>query len=489
MPIKSNGVFYFARAQYNIKVMDILKELKAEVFAKQKILADIYNQHGSFSLFDYAGSWQVAKSSEEINLLAKEAEALLLPIYGIKIALGVSKQLMVRPLVSTIDHHGILNHPYFINSNLIFSQKKDLNYLICLTTSGISLNNSSWPGCLLLTAKAGNLKRFSFFPDKIKTHSVFKTQSLNQTQVENVLGKISRDRELKSQEKEKLQNLIFNLFSKKEIYELETFSAQASLLSARFWQELFPAAPKLIYLPVEELAAKIIIKIIAPNPDHILHKLLFTRPGLDLIEKYFAGSLGAFFVSHKGSFLFWGMDAKGGRLRLGREKYLETTSSPEALAKALQVEQLYPTSLVCFLVLLYYQLTCLGGFNQVNWLTVVKQGFVKLLQEMGQLDLAKKITAVPTQNFAESNLAFLEKNGKIIKASGTDIYLSGKDLYSKYQNLAKSLTLGEGLASLLPEIYRVITPASLRKSKLLKLTDEDIILSRGTGGEIRQALI
>ncbi|MCX6797589.1 MAG: hypothetical protein NTX98_03890, partial [Candidatus Doudnabacteria bacterium] len=163
--------------------------------------------------------------------------------------------------------------------------------------------------------------------------------------------------------------------------------------------------------------------------------------------------------------------------------------SPENIALALDERRLYPGSLVCFLIMLYYQITALGGFNQVNWLTNIKERFLALLKEMGEQSITQRIMDIPTTNFAEGNLAFMYQNGKLIKPSAIDLFLSGKDYYLRYQILAKQITLGESLESLLPEIYRVITPAKEREEGLMAISDEDILKKNRTNELIRSIIL
>jgi hypothetical protein len=152
--------------------MDALNRLKAEVFAKQKTLAKIYKEFGEQSLFDYAQGWKVSLVSKNTRAFFDSAGSLLQKVYPESVVNEALIQTGQMPLVSTIDHHGILNHPFFVNSNLIFGQRRGLKYLLCLSTAGVSLNNSSWPGCLLLSRPDGQTERLSFFPDRLKTRAV-----------------------------------------------------------------------------------------------------------------------------------------------------------------------------------------------------------------------------------------------------------------------------------------------------------------------------
>lgn len=460
---------------------EVIGSLKAEVFDRQKTLAEIYKNYGHVSLFDYANEWQVGEF-RLADVFAKALEAQVKKLYP-DMAQKIVSQLQTWPLVSTIDHLGILNHPFFINSNLIFSLRQHQKFLICLPTAGVSLNNSSYPGCLMRHDEQGNIRRISFFPDRLKNLPVFSALPINKASLDKI--NLAKD----------LQVLLFN---DELIFNFAHFSEQACALSSRFWQLIFPAAPKLIYLPLEDLVSRVIVEIVAPQSDHLLHQLFFTQAGWQLLEKYFRGLKGAFDIPPRGSgsFLFWGIDARGNRLRLFREglrikdkRFFDLELKPDAISAVLNNKQIYPTSLICFLILLYYRITCLGGFNQVNWLSEIKEKFIQLLKELGETGEAERIAKIPTDNFAEGNLSFLYQNGKLIKPAGWDIFsLGDKQIYEKYQNLGKTITVAESIETLLPEIYKIITPQKERRPLFTALSDETIAESLGLPQKIRSVL-
>ncbi len=436
------------------------------------------------SLFDYVNSWEIALGSLDKKFFGIWERTLKNQLPNPHV-LKIIRQLKELPLVSTIDHHGILNHPFFVNSNLIYSLYDNLEYLIVLSTEGVSLNNSSWPGCLLYRQKGG-LKKISIFTDKEKNKPVLAQKAFTKKQAQGMLVKIGD---------ENLKRPAQKIFLDPKVLKQKAFSAQINLINYRLWQKIFPKAPKVVYVPLEDLISEVIVKLIAKDKSHVLHRLFFKENGWKLIKKYFEGLKGAFGPGKKGSFLFWGIDATGKRLQLFRQgsKIRDQGSAisvfliPKEVARALKEKKIYPTSLVCFLVLLYYQITCLGGFNQITWLTEIKEKFVGLLKELKASELAQRINKVPTDNFAEGNLAFLYHQGQLIKPTGLDIYLAG-NMYRKYQNLAKSITVGESIETLLPEMYRIVVPEKQRQKNLLNITDEQIAKANGLQKKVKKII-
>jgi hypothetical protein len=136
------------------------------------------------------------------------------------------------------------------------------------------------------------------------------------------------------------------------------------------------------------------------------------------------------------------------------------------LIAGLKERRVYPTTLTCFVVMLFFQITCVGGFNQTTWLGQIKDKFSALLRdeclEGKYLGLAEKIKPVSTDNFAEGSLAFLKSN-RAIKATGIDILLEDDpNSYRKYLKLSQSVSLAESIEAELPEIYSVVVPATER---------------------------
>lgn len=470
----------------------MFQTLKKSVLEKQKVLAELYSRSGHLSLREYAGTWRVATGRIGGRLL-DIVKNFTEEIYGSVVAQGVISQLTQTALVSTIDHHGILNHPFFVNSNLIYSLRKDLKYLTVLTTAGVSLNNSSWPAALSWGIN-GKAKRLSFFSDRSKTLTVLGAPALTVNNFDKLLNQIKRE-PLITEEGQRLMTLISELQSAKTLFNFKKFYQQASILSTILWSKVFPSAPPVIYLPLEVLSARYLLAVVNTEPNSVLFKLFYTSEGWALLNRYFDGSLGAFCGHHKGSFLFWGINEKGKRVCLtlnggmleGENFHIEL--DPLAVGQALVKQQLYPTTLVSFLILLVENLAPLGGFNQVNWLTDIKVKFTALLGEMGELALAAQVSTLPSDNFAEGNLAFIFKNNQLIKPGGLDIYLLKEEgLFDKYHELAAALTLGESIETLLPEIYRVVIPAEDRRRDLLLVTDEEIAQSSGMAGKIKQIL-
>ena len=450
----------------------ILQSLASEVFLRRPVLSDIFERFGQKSVFDYVQSWGVTPGQPRAVFL-QQLYQLVTEEYGEETAISLQNQLHQLPLVSTIDHHGLLNHPFFLNANFIYSLHTDIQHCICLTTAGISLNNSSWPGCLVYD-EVGKQQRISLFREACKHQTVLGLTPFTNTDID-----VASHRAAEGRVRELLEVCRGQITDKEQL-----FWQQAGRASTVLWNKFFPSAPKISYIPIEILTNRIIIELLKTN-DPIFSLLLCSVEGHKLITRYFQGMDGAFSSTGKGSFLYWGL-CKGKRVSLSDAQdtfiggNLSFPYAKEKLINAMENTEIYPTSLLCFMVMLYCNITCLGGFNQVTWLAEIQKQFILLLRELGLSEAALSVEKVIVNNFSESNLVFMNKGMSVIQASGVDIFCQGKSaMYERYVRLSHRITVAESVTSALPEMYRVVVPVGERNEKLLAITQTDIATHLG----------
>ena len=408
-----------------------LQKIQQEVFARRPVLLDIIRQYGQASVIDYVQNfWEVPEQKPNELFLAVFKNELL-KIYDQNTVEGVCKQLILKPLISTIDHQGIWNHPIFVNSSLIYSLHfKPQEYAVVLATESVSLNNtSSWSGSLLHHNSNLNIIRHSLFPDKQKTLPVLSVPKIQTKNIEHLKNGMGNE----------FAGLI-DVVESDEIGKLPSFSFQTSKISHNFWQKIFPSAPQLIYFPLETLVLQYLSEVFK-DANNILSKLILTQEGRTLWQEYFG---------QEHTFMFWEVDEKGRRKALA-----SLPTSTNEIIKQIQTRKIYPSSPLCFAVLLLAGFACVGGFTQTTWLTNTKE---KLIGLLGQLSGGDNINNLPTQNFAESSLAWLSKDDKYFNPSSLDLFLTGQDYYPKYVELASKITLEQSLNLAMPTIYSVVVP-------------------------------
>src|SRR3989344_3558641 len=100
--------------------LDALKQL---IWARRPILGEIMQKHGGKTLHRYSQDFMDANPSPILDARKHEliaiAQELLTDRLGVHVAERVARQLQKLPLVSTTDHHAIIQHPFFLNANII----------------------------------------------------------------------------------------------------------------------------------------------------------------------------------------------------------------------------------------------------------------------------------------------------------------------------------------------------------------------------------
>lgn len=408
-----------------------LLKIQENVFLKRPVLKEIFERFGSLSLNSYVKQgWEFSKESPDalfLDIFQNEFAEL----FGEELAVKARNQLAQKPLLSTVDHHGLWNHPIFVNSNVAYSLNFSPEELaIVLSTESVSLNNSCWAGSLNFHNEQLELCRESFFFDKEKMQTVFTMHPITEVNI----------KKLKEHSKGRFEGLINIL----DIQPDSSFSIQASKVNRKFWDLVFPSAPKMFYVPLETLVIKYLLKAFE-DKQNLFTRLVLTVEGRNIWSKYF---------SEEHTFMFWGLDEKGRRVPL---KGLPDNDAE--IIELVQARKIYPSSPLCYSILLYAGLAAAGGFTQTTWLPEIKENFLKVLREFLVEDsILQKISKVPTKNFAESSLAWLKIGEGFVQPSAVDLYFAGKDYYPNYIKVSEKMTVADSINLAMPSIYSIVVP-------------------------------
>lgn len=492
------------------------ESLKKQVLKVRPILAELIEKHGNKNLYQYAKEYKDVNTNPIIE--SRKAE-LIDTLYNITekrlgkdIAESMSRQLKKYYFVSTTDHHGPISHSYFLNTNLVQAlncmdgKDPEMNNVIALSCANISLNNSSYPRGILFQARTNNhthLEKLPFSPAADRLCPVYDYHAYTPQdiqRVKKVIAEKTRNKEITSPLQEKLLCLIDEIYANNALYNSTDFSEQITKSNHKLWNKLFQknniSVPNLIFIEQELLVVDLLVHYHLFN-DTILNKMIFEPDYAELIEKYFEGMEGGFSRLNKtGTYLFWGLP-KGAkyRLQLWRQgDYLISENgeykirlSSDDIKDALERKALIPSMLLTFFVLsFYYGLKCLGGFCQVNYLTFMKDAYVKMHAQRQNYKTIEACVRVQTKEFNEFTIAFSQNPGeKMSLATGIDLYLYGKEnLWSQISKMANNITLEEALNPLMPEFYTVMCSAKDRKPELAAISSEQIIRFTGLDKKI-----
>ncbi len=495
--------------------------LREAIFARRPTLQDIIMKHGDKSLHAYAQEYldinltPVAIRRQEgfLEVFSKEAERL----FGQEIAVGAVEQLRRHYFVSTADHHGPVTHPFFLNSNLIIGASYDqhpdpfLKYVIVLSCANVSLNNSSFPRGLLFTSEYvpdGPALRLSFLPSTAHSSAVYNFRPYTSQEVLKIRKNLQEQQTKKlisSTTAQKLNTLLDDVYDKSEILASESFSDQVSRTNIGLWraylQNSHRPAPDLLYVEQEHLISRFLCEYHLDNQSTI-NFLLFGDRAEEMIYKHFEGIMGAFSRAEKwGTYLFWGIDPKSNRrLHLWKQgNFLVTDDggfrvelTPAAIRTALQNGQIIPgMMLICVMIAFYYGLKCLGGCNQVHYLTLLKKAYLGMCADIGDTESLAVCEPVQTKEFVDGpRVAFLETiDKKILPVNGLDFYLHHSDnAWDKIVQATRNITLEEAFNTCLPDFYPVMYPEVERLPELSALTAGEITAYMGLDKKLKPCI-
>ncbi len=238
------------------------------------------------------------------------------------------------------------------------------------------------------------------------------------------------------------------------------------------------------------------------DQDTTLHHILFDPDYDALLQQYFDGLMTTFSLTKKqGSYLFWALPAgakyrqqlwkQGNKLMTDDGSYcLELT--PTAVRAALQRREIFPTSMLDFFVLsFYYGLKCLGGFNQINYLTAMKNAYIKMQVDRGNYKSIEVCARAQTKEMNDGYLvAFAQlPGGGLVPATGLDLALfSDTQTWPVIKTLAQNITLAESLQPAMAEFYRFAYAEAERQPELANLTVEQITADNGLGKKLKPCI-
>lgn len=511
-------LFYFESYIMNekLKKFNSLKKIKEMILNKRPVLKQVLSDEGSQCLFEYSNKYTNQNKNQLDNARQKEFIETMLDVvkkrFGTKMSDSVSKQLQKYYFVSTADHTGPINSSYFLNSNLIISEsiinKKDpiLENNIVLSCAKVSIENISFPrGLYFHNYTNGALKshRIPFFSSHIKPGLVYcvppyKTENLEQ--IYSILNSKLAKKEISDSQHQKVTDLVKEVYDQPEILKSDDYCEQISKTNLILWQKIMSKSnvklPNLIYLELEDIVSKLIIKNHLYQ-NTLINKIFFNEKYDKFIDKYFENNLRPS-INTNGTYLFLALPA-GAKycLQLTKEgKFLKSKNgeysiemTPENLKMALEKKELIPNLLLSFVIIAcYYGVKCLGGFNQINYLTEIKEKYIDLNNDIKNFEDNSICANVDTKIICDGlSIAYLGYNSnETTLASGLDLILyNNENSWQTLDEMSKNISLDEAINPLLPEIYKISYDQKEWEDDLIELTETDISEMTGLNKKIR----
>lgn len=495
--------------------------LREAVLQKRPVLRDILEKRGGKSIFDYALDFLDVNSNETVKKRQSEFISVFSQVtrekLGDDVARSVSEQLKKYYFVSTADHHGPICHPYFINSNLVSSimcsEKHDgvLKDVIVLSCANVSLANSTFPRGILFNSYAkGKIKahQLGFFPNNssVRYSRVYQHRPYTLSDVDRMRKQLRDWRlvgEIKAEEATGVERILETVYMREEVLSCQSYSDQITKTNLLLWRKVLNHnhvgnAPDLLYIELEAVVISLLIK------HHLffntaIHRILFEPACQEEFTAYFEGIEGGFSNQNGwGTWLFWALPhgekyckrlVKRGQVLVSEDGTYAVQLTPESLKEAFERKELFPSTQLSLMVLaLYYGLKCLGGFCQVNYLTVMKEKYLRMISHWGNQEDVEACVNLQTKELGEDlSIAFVGgAHGELSLATSLDLILySNEATWPCLVGETKKITFDEALSTMMPEFYRVMYPETRREPDLASITAEDITRLMGLDKKIK----
>lgn len=489
-----------------------LDALQEAVLRKRPVLREVISKHGTKRLVDYARLYTDVnlnppiqqRQDELIGTFADEVSKR----FGTEVAAAAARQLTDHYFISTADHHGPIVNQSFCNANLLttasYAEHHDqsLQYVIVFPCSNVSLSNITFPRGLIFNSVVQDqvqLQRLSFLPSNAHSALVYNFRPYTKVELEKIRRVINEKKAgglITTTTAEKLHQLLESVFADPTVLDQPSYSEQMIQANTRLWRSYFaasgPPPSELLYIEQETITAELLRRYHL-CADTIIYHMLFNDAYVPLLEQYFNNIMGAFNVQTRyGTYFFWGISPdkhyrvqlwKQGKQLVSPDGRLIIPFTPEAIAQGLAEKQIIPSLLLVFSVLcFYYGLKCLGGFNQVNYLTAMKNAYIKMTADRGNYRSIEVCARAQTKEMNDGYLlAFAQApNGALVPATGLDLYLYGDDrTWPTILEESRNITIAESLDPALPEFYRFVYPEADRQADLASITAEQITAATG----------
>lgn len=482
-------------------------KLREKIFDRRTVLKEILEKQGKQSIYDYISSYTAVKyqpplrdrQKELIAVFQKEVEKRL----DVFVAESAARQLEDYFYVSTTDHHSPLHHPWVLNFDLISSfialnhPDPALKNVITLACSHVSLNNPYFPRGLTFTAsKDGHAKvqRIGILPSNAHSYPVYAFRPYLPREIQKVktnLYERMRSGEITKEAAERLVQIMEEIFENPNLLSAQNYPDQVTKVNFLLWKKMFQNDQRkeinFVYIEQEALVNELLIQHHL-RKDTLLHDFIFNPRLEKIFLKYFDEVPEAFSSrNHTGTYFFWALSGSGKhRVRLWRNGNALVSEdgayrfelTPDNIEQALRSRQLVPSIWMTFMVLaFYYGLRCFGGLGQINYLTQLKQAYIRMEKDEGNPDAVSACENVETKNLGgEITVGFLQTNSKeLIPATSLDLLLYGnQNTFVCIENQAKKITLEEAICPMFAEDYPIVYKSDEREPEILSLTPKQI---------------
>ena len=442
---------------------------------KLPVVKNILGTLGHMSLGAYTERFNTlpCPSLQSRGDIRQAAFAQIYPVLGKDTATRAANDLLASGTVMTTTHLGI---DYFANSvqgNLIYGagtlmgrRKGTTIPIFCF--GNVPLNSSTFARGLLVygTGPGANKTlplRLPVFPNNEKRTmaSLAKpfTMAMQQRAIQKTI-KWEKENLISKATAKTILSLLEHEYGDDRVQSQDNYAAQAMIVNRRLGKRMLKTSdqsPDIIYLEIEKIAAFLLGKDLN-HENSLAYRIFFNTTLRDTIIQHLDGCPGCWHVGRlnarqaalgkpnatsTGTIFFWGIDAYGRRIPLSlksvkndlclcgrddRGDFYTMNFTRDELIRALGTQKILPSLFTCFLLICFARgFNCVGGVFQGAYLSRMKNGIAKALEDLSDNTNAKIIRDITTDLYQDGMLAFMSpgQDNALLPAGPIEIIQAG----------------------------------------------------------------
>ncbi len=446
------------------------------------VICRIIGEYGNLSLREFLKELtpNARPSFQPLNDLVEIVYRYAEPLLGKSTAKAAAEAIAAAPVVLTANHHGVDFFAQSVQGSLLFylSQKLENRSgaaVPIFACGSVPLDNLTYPlGLLLYNVDWNKLedmpRKLPIFSNSLRRAMVSVASPLNGAMVQRAETRFDRmvqEKDISPGLASRVRDILREDYCSQTVMALSNYSQQSVVLNHRIWKRLFSNpdnAPAMVYLELERLVSTLLQRDLK-NPNSLAFCVMFDSVLREAVSKELNGARACWNLemleqrlgSHRmgasqgeslrscGTFLFWGINAKGRRVPLcfensgqgnpmlrgidDRGNLWEAVYTPQSILDALREGRLLPSLFTCFLVLSFARgVTCAGGYFQGEYLPSMQSGLVKALRTIaGYREMADIVKGVTAYTYLSGMQAVMVRigNGALIPAGPIEILAGG----------------------------------------------------------------
>lgn len=367
--------------------------------------------------------------------------------------------------INIVDHHGILNHPILMSTNIIAQMHQlpstDPRGVVVLSDSGVPMNNFFHKRGMRFAGHQLNL-----VPNRLR-HAVAAAAPLKESfplvdAAERIGITDSKQLDFLRAMQERIESISLG-------HGFTQYKEQISRLNYALWPELFAPdirdeIPQLFYVTNEDVAHRLLRNYLK-DPSNLFYRILCDKETRDVVLNAFEGVTGCWNrETNIGSVFFWGVDEKHRAVRLSIQGGILFDASgktdirvelnADSILEALEQGRIYPTMFLVYGIANFYcGIRPLVGYGSMNYQTAMKASWRKALEQIQPEDI-EALDTIDTRGFIggpKVTFAWNEQDG-FINSFALDIIARG-GLTRDYLEHLRAMPFSAVLQPALIDIY------------------------------------